>query len=214
MYVETTEDIQTRINGMRAQVSTHQDGLTRLDALTTTNSNQCAQNQELLDRFMESNKELAKDLDAVKIRKMDESVFQTMKRAVLQNVQKSLARIEDVNSKVESTDNYIARYLPFNCFCQIIEACKIVNQSTKDPLVQERTDNYEKHKMKELYNMILFDDGRAPKDFNKCQLLVGREAIDEVINKDVRLMSRNLRTMQTGPLAQVKRSKEAMNIDL
>ena len=56
---------------------------------------------------------------------MDENAFQEMKKAVLANVQRSLARIEDVNNKLEATDNYIARYLPFNNFCQIMEVCKV-----------------------------------------------------------------------------------------
>ena len=49
--------------------------------------------------------------------------------------------------------------------------------------------------MKELYQAILFDDGRAPK-FEKAGLVVGREQINELINSDIRLSSRNLRSMK------------------
>ena len=46
--------------------------------------------------------------------------------------------------------------------------------------------------MKELYQPILFDDGRAPK-FNKSMLVVERDEINEIISKEVRLSSKNLR---------------------
>ena len=107
---------------------------------------------------------------------MDEKAFQEMKKKVLDNVTRSLARIEDVNNKLEATDNYIARYLPFNNFCQIIEACKVTqHQLAKNAELKQRLDNYEKFKMKELYSIILFDDGRAPDQFVKDYLVVGRE---------------------------------------
>ena len=36
--------------------------------------------------------------------------------------------------------------------------------------------------MKDLYNLILFDDGKAPKDFDKENLVVAREEINEILN--------------------------------
>lgn len=60
--------------------------------------------------------------------------------------------------------------------------------------------------MKELYSQILFDDGKAPKKFEKDHLVVDRSEINALLNKDVRISSRNLRTMKTGPLAMVKKN--------
>ena len=40
--------------------------------------------------------------------------FVEMRKEVAGKVTLSLARIEDVNNKIEATDNYLARYLPFN----------------------------------------------------------------------------------------------------
>lgn len=44
----------------------------------------------------------------------------------------------------------------------------------KNKAVKEKVDNYEQFKMKELYTQILFDDGKAPKLFEKDHLVVGR----------------------------------------
>ena len=49
--------------------------------------------------------------------------------------------------------------------------------------------------MKELYAGILFDDGKAPKAFHKDHLEVERKDINDLIKKDVRLSSRNMRNM-------------------
>jgi hypothetical protein len=37
-----------------------------------------------------------------------------LRKEVIEKVNKSIAKTEDVNSKIDSTDNYLARYLPFN----------------------------------------------------------------------------------------------------
>ena len=58
--------------------------------------------------------------------------------------------------------------------------------------------------MKELYGSILFDNGRAPKAFQKDNLAVAREDINDVINKDIRLSSRNLRGLKAGRIEQAK----------
>lgn len=47
-----------------------------------------------------------------------------MRKDLIEKVNKSQAKIEDVNNKIESTDNYLARYLPFNQFIQIMQICK------------------------------------------------------------------------------------------
>jgi len=68
-----------------------------------------------------------------------------------------------------------------------------------------KLDNYERFKTKEFYSKILFDDGKAPSDFEKDHLVVEREKIDEVLNKDIRLMSKNLRIMTAGPLSILRK---------
>ena len=60
---------------------------------------------------------VSKECEKLHIVKQDEKIFQEMRKDVTAKVNKSLARIEDVNNKIESTDNYLARYLPFNSFC-------------------------------------------------------------------------------------------------
>ena len=66
--------------------------------------------------------------------------------------------------------------------------------------------------MGELYQPILNDDGVPPSVFTKTQLLVDRRQIDEVLHKEVRLKSKNLRIMQMGALAMVKKHQQAMTL--
>lgn len=61
--------------------------------------------------------------------------------------------------------------------------------------------------MKELYNTILFDDGKAPTNFDKENLVVGREEINEILNQDIRLNSRNLRSIKAGKIEQSSKEK-------
>lgn len=115
----------------------------------------------------------------------------------------SLARIDDVNNKLDSTDNYLARYQPFNNFCQVLECCKVtMAELLKNPKMKDKFDNYEQFKMKELYSIILFDDGKAPKHFEKDHLCVAREDINRLLNKEVKISSRNLRDMKGGLLGK------------
>ena len=130
-----------------------------------------------------------------------------LRKEVIAGMNKSLARIDDVNNKLDSTDNYIARYQPFNNFCQVMECCKVtMSDVQRNKQLREKFENYEQFKMKELYAQILFDDGKAPKKFEKDHLVVAREEINALLNKDVRLSSRNLRTMKAGPLSMVKQA--------
>jgi hypothetical protein len=50
--------------------------------------------------------------------------------------------------------------------------------------------------MKELYDNILYDDGRAPQKFTKDHLEVTREEVNDKIKGDIRISSRNLRAMK------------------
>lgn len=50
-----------------------------------------------------------------------------------------------------------------------------------DKKLRDVVINYEKFKTKELYQTILFDDGKAPKSFAKTQLLVNRHQINKLL---------------------------------
>lgn len=99
-----------------------------------------------------------------------------MRKDIVEKVNRSQAKIEDVNNKIESTDNYLARYLPFNQFIQVMQVYKqLSSDQLKVKKFKEQVDNFEQYKMKQLYEEILFDDGRAPKKFAKDHLEVDRE---------------------------------------
>ena len=79
----------------------------------------------------------------------------------------------------------------------IIEACKVSHVDfNRNKKLKETIENYEQFKMKQLYAGVLLDDGRAPAEFQKDHLEVERKEINELISKDVRLSSRNLRVSQ------------------
>ena len=91
-----------------------------------------------------------------------------MKKVLMDCVNSNKTRIKDVDNKLAATDNYVSRYLPFNMFCQAIECCKIIQKNLNaDRDLRDRIENYEKFKMSSLYDIILADDGRAPKMFKK-----------------------------------------------
>lgn len=122
-----------------------------------------------------------KAIETLSITKQDSDEFMSLRKDVMERVRKSLSEIEDVNNKIEATDNYLARYLPFNTFCNTVDVIKtIVADLIKNPKMREQTMNYQQYKMKELYQAILFDDGRAPK-FNKSMLVVDRGEINNII---------------------------------
>ena len=105
-----------------------------------------------------------------------------LRKEVIEKVNKAIANTEDVNSKIDSTDNYLARYLPFNSFCQVLESVKVVVPEIQvNKKLRDNLENYEMYKTKELYQAILFDDGKPPKQFSKDFLVVGRKEINEVL---------------------------------
>ena len=59
--------------------------------------------------------------------------------------------------------------------------------------------------MKELYSIILFDDGRAPKHFEKDHLCVDRADINKLLNKEIKISSRNLRNMEGAMIGKTKK---------
>ena len=116
-----------------------------------------------------------------------------------------------MNSKIDATDNYLARYLPFNQFVQMLEVSKVVIPDIMtNKKLRENVENYEFHKTRQLYESILFDDGLAPKQFSKDHLLVGRDQINELLQRDAKLNNKNLRSTKSGKLS-IERHKEAQN---
>lgn len=148
--------------------------------------------------------------ERLKMTKQDQSEFKELRNDVVEKVNKSMAQVQDVNSKIESTDNYLARYLPFNQFVQMLEVSKvIVPDILTNKKLREHVENYEYVKTRTLYQHILFDDGKAPKHFAKDFLLVGRDQINELLGKNINLTSKNVRSVKSGYLS-IKRNEEAM----
>ena len=148
--------------------------------------------------------------ERLKMTKQDQSEFKELRSNVIEKVNRSMAQVQDVNSKIESTDNYLARYLPFNQFVQMLEVSKvIVPDILTNKKLREHVENYEYYKTRNLYQNILFDDGKAPKNFAKDFLLVGRDQINELLGKNINLTSKNVRSVKSGYLS-IRRNEEAM----
>jgi len=97
--------------------SIQQDALVKLRSATEINSAAFEKHDRSVEMLMTNFDRVSKECEKLNILKQDEKVFNEMRKDVIAKVNKSLARIEDVNNKIESTDNYLARYLPFNSFC-------------------------------------------------------------------------------------------------
>ena len=67
-------------------------------------------------------------------------------------------------------------------------------------------DNYELYKLKELYSLVLLDSGSSPEEFHKAKTVVDQEKIKGYLNADIKINTRNLRIMSTGPLALVRKN--------
>ena len=80
----------------------------------------------MIDNLSMQLDKIQKDIVEINIKKQDGDAFMQMRKEVLERVSKSLAEIEDVNNKIEATDNYLARYLPFNSFCNTVDICKTI----------------------------------------------------------------------------------------
>lgn len=147
--------------------------------------------------------------EQMKMGKQDASEFRELRTDVVEKVNRTIAQVQDVNSKIEATDNYLARYLPFNQFVQMLEVSKvIVPETLTNKKLREHVENYEYVKTRALYQQILFDNGKAPKNFSKDFLLVGRDQINELLGKEVNLTSKNVRSVKSGFLS-IKKHEEA-----
>ena len=97
--------------------SIQQDTLVKVRCATEINSAAFEKHDRTVENLIINLDKVSMFCEKLNIIKQDEKVFQEMRKDVTAKVNKSLARIEDVNNKIESTDNYLARYLPFNAFC-------------------------------------------------------------------------------------------------
>lgn len=68
----------------------------------------------LIGNCNEKIEDVEKRLEVLKMEKLDQTTFDGLRDTVVATVRSSKAKIEDVNNKIDSTDNYLARYLPFN----------------------------------------------------------------------------------------------------
>lgn len=116
-YSETIAELTVRLNQLSANQSNQADICQQLNLANNAIENYLNNHQGLLDKILEQNMQMGKDLDLLRITKVDNKEFEEMTTQVMARVQKSLIKIQDVDHRLVKTDNYISRYLPFNNFC-------------------------------------------------------------------------------------------------
>lgn len=113
----TIADLGGRCNQLKMTLSIQQDAVTALSTQVASTMN----SQETHSRFIEEKTaeidRLSRCVEHMNVTKQDEEQFIELRKELIAGMNKSLARIDDVNNKLDATDNYIARYLPFNNFC-------------------------------------------------------------------------------------------------
>jgi uncharacterized protein YjgD (DUF1641 family) len=62
----------------------------------------------------------------MKLNKVEVKTFDKLTSELTEKMLKNMHNLDDLNSKLESTDNYLSRYLPFNTFCQIMDAFRTI----------------------------------------------------------------------------------------
>jgi len=78
-----------------------------------------------------------------------------------------------------------------------MECCKVVFANyAKDKKVREAVENFEQWRIKQLYQNVLFDDGRSP-SFQKDALVKDRQEINDIVQSDIKLSSKNMRGLKT-----------------
>jgi hypothetical protein len=110
-------DFNGKINGIKLVESMHEDAARKMAGHIELLKQSQEQHSNLIESCNVWLEQVDKEVSVVKATKLNESEFDKLKDKVLGTVKVSLAKIEDVNSKIEATDNYLARYLPFNQFC-------------------------------------------------------------------------------------------------
>ena len=209
----TIADTAAKLNQLKLTSSMLQDDITKLRGIAEICKEGLTKQDKIIEFSQSSVLKLQRDVETMAITKSEEKSFQDLRTDVLDKCRRSSNQIQDVNNKIEATDNYLARYLPFNSFCSAMEVSKIVTADLiKNKKMTERIQNYEQFKMKELYSAILFDDGRAPKQFEKDNLVVGRDEINQIIQKDVKISSRNLRSIRNKAGARAENSRSPTNL--
>lgn len=201
---DTKAQIQTIMASLRSQIE--EVNQIKLDNEVTRETDQ--KQDRMIEHINAEINKINEACERLKMTKQDASEFKELRIDVLAKVNRSMAQVQDVNSKIEATDNYLARYLPFNQFIQMLEVSKVVVPDIlTNKKLREHVENYEYVKTRALYQHILFDDGKAPKHFAKDFLLVGRDQINDLLGKNANLTSKNVRSVKSGYLS-IKRHEE------
>ncbi|CDW74166.1 UNKNOWN [Stylonychia lemnae] len=128
--------------------------------------------------------------------KLDEKTFQQNEKMIDQRLKELNNKCIDVMNNLKSTDNYLEKYLPFNVFCQLFEVLRL----TLDQNHIKRVKDYEEFRLKELYDIILTDQGDTKTTFNKKYVIqpVGYN-FDELKSNETKLQSKSKRFIMGRP---------------
>eukprot|EP00347_Sterkiella_histriomuscorum_P009677 403340298 len=128
--------------------------------------------------------------------KLDENIFNENHKAIDLRIKDIKNQVIDVQNNLKSTDNYLEKYLPFNTFGQLFEVLRLTLEASQINKVKD----YEEYRLKELYDIILLDQGEAKTTFNKKYIInpVGYE-LDSLAKNDAKLQSKSKRFIMGRP---------------
>ena len=81
--------------------------------------------QVALREMRADNDKFSKEISNLKMIKVNSDEYQKMAKTMQERLQHIHHQHKNLHSQITATDNYISRYLPFNSFCQMLEAVKI-----------------------------------------------------------------------------------------
>ncbi len=127
---------------------------------------------------------------------MDESMFHTYEKILDQRIRDLSNKIADVQNNLKSTDNYLEKYLPFNTFCQLFEVLRLTLENVQINKVKD----YEEYRLKELYDIILTDQGDTKTNFDKKYVIqpLGYN-FDNLAQNETRINSKSKRFIMGRP---------------
>lgn len=99
--------------------------------------------------------------------KLNEKVFQTKVVFIDDRLRELKNQIDDLSNNLKSTDNYLEKYQPFNSFCLLFEILRMA----LEPESLGKIKDYEEYRLKELYDIILQDEGNPKTSFNKKHIV-------------------------------------------
>jgi exonuclease VII large subunit len=127
---EHTDQTLLKYSQLRLSIKQSTDLLYDVQKLERESAALLARQGGLIETQQASIEDLSKTLVLLKDTKLEQTVFEDNKKELNERIRLLRNLIDDVHNQVESSDNYLEKYLPFNSFCQIFEILRMTLESS------------------------------------------------------------------------------------